>query len=312
MLSQIVAAMANYTVVLEPDEDTPEWWAGAPSVTRGPDGAFFMAARMREGLSPKGHRGYEIRILRSPDGVNFEPIAHLTREDAKVPGFERPTLLWDPADGIYRLYCCASLDRGWTVMRFDDAESPDAFDASTARPVLQADPEDDDTIQIAGYKDPVILRIRNDWHMFVIGLDRIERTYHFVSPDGESWSPVGALPIFENRGWHNMYTRPASVLPMAVGYLFVYEGSALGWYDPNYNICTGLAYTPDLTDFHDLTPAAPLLVSTTPGELHNTWRYSHWMRVGDEIFVYFEAARPNRTNEVRLGRFPVTEVMGAK
>jgi hypothetical protein len=43
-------------------------------------------------------------------------------------------------------------------------------------------------------------------------------------------------------------------------------------------------------------------MSTTPGDYH-TWRYSHWMRVGNEVFVYFEAARPNNTNEIRLGVF---------
>ena len=310
MLTSIVRAMADYAVVLEPDENTPEWWAGAPSVVRGPDGTFYLAARMREGNSPKGYRGYEIRILKSSDGVQFTPIAHINREDAGVPGFERSAIVVDPASGKFRLYGCAWLEQGWSVLRFDDADSPELFDASTARPVLQAEVDDDDTIQVMGYKDPVILWTQGQWHMFVIGIDRVERTYHFVSDDGESWTPFGSWPAFDNSGWHNMYTRPASVVPMAVGYLFVYEGSALGWYDPNYNICTGLAYSPDLSVFHDITPDAPLLVSTTPGKLHNTWRYSQWIRVGDEMFVYFESARPNRTNEIRLGRFPVSDVMG--
>ena len=89
---------------------------------------------------------------------------------------------------------------------------------------------------------------------------------------------------------------------MTVGYLFVYEGSNLLWRDPVYNIATGLAYSPDLETFIDLTPDEPLLTSTTPGDYH-TWRYSHWMRVGDQVFVYFEAARPNNTNEIRLAVF---------
>lgn len=308
MLERIVSALADYTVVLEPDEDTPEWWAGAPSVVRAPDGTFYLAARMREGYSPKGYRGYEIRILRSADGVRFEPIASITREDAGVPGFERPMLLIDRATGRFRLYTCAWLKEGWSILRFDDADSPELFDAGTVRAVLQAVAEDDDTIQVIGYKDPVILWARGCWNMFVIGLDRVERTYLFRSEEGETWTPVSSAPVFDNGGWHNLYTRPASVVPMAFGYVFVYEGSTLGWYDPNYNICTGLAYTPDLVTFHDLTPDAPLLVSTTPGPLHNTWRYSHWMRVGDEMFVYFEAARPNRSNEVRMGRVAVDDV----
>ncbi|MCC6696777.1 MAG: hypothetical protein IT365_14195 [Candidatus Hydrogenedentes bacterium] len=309
MLRFIERALAEYEVVLQPDRQVAEWWAGAPSVVRAADGTFYMAARLRDADSPKGKRGYEIRILRGSDGVHFEPVGHIAREAAGVPGFQRPALLRDPRSGLYRLYCCAWLDEGWSVLKFDDAPSPEQFVPATARPVLQADWEDDDTIQVNGYKDPVILWTQGCWHMFVIGLDRVERIHHFVSDCGEKWTQEGPVPVFENTGWHNMFTRPASVVPMSVGYLFVYEGSKLGWFDPNYNICTGLAFTPDLVTFYDLTPNAPLLTSTTPGHFHNTWRYSSWMRVGDEMFVYFEAACANRTNEIRLARFPATDAL---
>ena len=50
---------------------------------------------------------------------------------------------------------------------------------------------------------------------------------------------------------------------------------------------------------------APLLKSTTPGDYH-TWRYSHWLPVGDQVHVYFEAARPNNSNEIRLAVFPAS------
>jgi hypothetical protein len=45
------------------------------------------------------------------------------------------------------------------------------------------------------------------------------------------------------------------------------------------------------------------LKSTTPGDYH-TWRYSHWMNIGTEVWVWFEATRPNTTNETRVARFP--------
>ena len=302
MFDQIVSAAADYEVILEPDQDTPEWWAGAPSALRGDDGAFYLAARMREGNSPRGKRGYEIRILKGPDGRRFEPVNHILREDARVSGFERPALARDPNTGKYRLYGCCGLDRGWAILRFDDVDDPADFDARSARPVLQADYPDDGFFHVTGYKDPVVLWEGGCWHLFVIGADRVERIHHFTSPDGETWQPAGRSPVMENAGWHNCYTRPASVLPMTVGYLFVYEGSNLHWRDPVYNIATGLAYSPDLKTFVDLTPDAPLLKSTTPGDYH-TWRYSHWMVVGDQVFVYFEAARPNSTNEIRLAVF---------
>jgi len=300
---RLLSRFDNYEVVLEPDENTPEWWAGAPSVVRAEDGTFFLACRMREGNSPRGVRGYEVRILRSADGVNFEPVNHILREDAGVSGFERPAIVQDPATGRFKLYGCAGFKRGWSILKFDDADDPAQFDAATARRVLTAEYADDGFAHVNGYKDPFVIRIRDLWHMFVIGYDRVERIHHFVSEDGENWAAPGRNPIMDNAGWHDFYTRPASVLPLDVGYLFVYEGSSTDWRDPVYNIATGLAYSPDLATFIDLTPSAPLLKSTTPGDYH-TWRYSHWMADGDRILAYFEAARPNNTNEIRVGILP--------
>jgi len=298
-LDDIVAAMQHYEVILEPDEDTPEWWAGAPSALRCDDGTFYLAARMREGKSPRGKRGYEVRILKGTDGRRFETINRLRREEAGVPVFERPALVRDPHSGKFRLYGCVGLERGWAIIKFADADDPAGFDARSWKVVLASDYPDDGFVHVTGYKDPVVLWERDRWHMFVIGTDRVERIHHFTSEDGDNWQSAAPGPVMENDGWHNFYTRPASVLPMAVGYLFVYEGSDVGWRDPVYNIATGLAYSPDLRTFVDLTRDAPLLKSTTPGDYH-TWRYSHWLPVGDQVFVYYEAARPNGTNELRL------------
>jgi hypothetical protein len=300
MFESIVSGMEQYRVVLEPDQNTPEWWAGAPSVVRAKDGAFYLACRMREGNSPRGLRGYEVRILRSEDGVQFETVNQLTREDAGVPGFERPALVVDPATGQFKLYGCSGLEGGWTILKWDDVDDPAAFQADTVRPVLGPDYPDDGFAHVVGYKDPVVYWDGACWHMFVIATDWVERIRHFTSPDGNSWQSADPELVMENAGWHNFFTRPANVLPMDVGYLFVYEGSHVDWRDPVYNIATGLAYTHDLKTFVDLTPDAPLLKSTTPGPYH-TWRYSHWLRVGGQVFVYFEATRPNRTNEIRLG-----------
>lgn len=297
-LGDIAEQLERYDVVLEPDEDTPEWWAGAPSVVRGGDGTFYLAARMREGQSPRGKRGYEVRLLESADGRAFKTIHRITREDAGVAGFERPALAVDSESGKFRLYGCAGLEGGWAILKWDDADHPAAFDAATAQPVLREQHAKDGFARVDGYKDPFVFQDGGLWRMFVIGHDRVERIHHFTSRDGAAWDRA-AFPVLENTGWHNFYTRPACVMPMRFGYLFVYEGSQIGWRDPVYNIATGLAYSPGLETFIDLTPHEPLLKSTTPGEYH-TWRYSHWLPVDDKIFVYFEAARPNRTNEIRL------------
>ena len=95
-LLHIAAKFDNYSVVLEPDKNEAEYWAGAPTVVRDDEGTFWMAARMRSPEHPRGLRGYEIRILKSMDGTNFEQVHEIRRDQVPIPGFERPALLIDP------------------------------------------------------------------------------------------------------------------------------------------------------------------------------------------------------------------------
>ena len=104
-------------------------------------------------------------------------------------------------------------------------------------------------VAVLEYKDPVMLYADDNFHCFVTGyIRRNERIFHYISSDGETWQPVGDVnqPVMDLQGWHNFFIRPASVLPLGAGYLFVYEGSSTEWYDPVYNIVTGLGFTFDL------------------------------------------------------------------
>jgi len=299
---------SSYSTVLRPDRNESDWWAGAPSVAMGPDGRTYLAARMREALSPRGRRGYEVRILSSDDGVEFDTIARIKREDVPIEGFERPSLLYDPDHKVFRIYLCGPWPYGgdgrWCILRLDDEEDPSDFRASTARPVLCASPAlDERDYGVRGYKDPFVWIEGGVYRMLVIGYNP-ERTYQFVSKDGDRWERVSGGPWFDLSGWHTFYTRPACILPIGAGWLFVYEGSNPEWFDPPYNIATGLAWTPDLERCVDLTPERPFLRSTTPGSYH-TWRYSHWMWREGELWAYAEVSCPNDTNEIRLFRVPL-------
>ncbi len=296
--------------VLKPDRDEAEWWAGAPSVVRDKDGTFWMACRMRTGEGDRGLRGYEIRILRSDDGEHFEKVLSIKREEVPIPGFERPALLIDPATNEFKLYACGPWKDGpWSIVKFDDAATPAEFVASSAKPVIvprEKTYERDQ--QPVEYKDPVIIYADGKYHCYVIGyVRRNERVFHFISDDGNTWQPVGNPyePIMDLSGWHDFFVRPASIFPTGAGYLFVYEGSKTSWYDPVYNVATGLAYTFDLHRVIDLTPDAPLAASVTPSEHFATFRYSSWLRVGEALWVYAEVTAPNDTKEIRLFK-PVT------
>ena len=308
IFGKIPSEFGTYDVVLRPDKDEAEWWAGAPSVVRdAKSGVFWMACRMRTGEGQRGLRGYEVRILRSEDGVRFEKALSIRREDVPIPGFERPAILQDPQTGKFKLYACGPWQDGpWSIIKFDDADSPEQFVPASARPVISIpDRAHERDIAPVGYKDPVIICAGGVYHCYVIGYIRQnERIFHFTSADGEKWEAVGGSyeAIMPLSGWHDFFVRPASVLPLGVGYLFIYEGSSIKWYDPVYNVATGLGFTFDLQRINDITPESPLLVSSTPNEHFATFRYSHWMWVQDELRVYAEVACPDKTHEIRLYR----------
>jgi hypothetical protein len=306
----IAKRFTRYDVILEPDRDQAEWWAGAPTVVRDRNGVFWLAARMRND-HPTGPRGYELRLMRSEDGIRFRKVGEVLPASVNVAGFERPALTLDPNTGLLKLYACAPPNdewSRWTILKFEDTDDLAKLKPGSLKPVITPrKPEHARDFPPAGYKDPVLFHDGSRYHCYVIGVMRgVERCYHFCSDDGEQWQPEGNpyQAVMELENWHNFSVRPASVLPLPVGYLFVYEGSHVAWHDANYNIATGLGFTFDLHQVIDLTPQSPLLLSSTPGDLYHTLRYSQWMMVGQELWVYAEVARPNRTNEVRLFRLP--------
>ncbi len=303
----IPSKFQDYKVILGPDKDEADWWAGAPSVVRDAKGVFWLACRMRTAEGPRGFRGYEIRILRSDDGLTFTKVHSTKREAVPISGFERPAILVDPKTGKFKLYGCGTYNNGpWCIIKFDDVDDPTKFVPSSARPVIQGMKSDDPRERrVSGHKDPFVLFAEGRYHCYTIGIVRdTERVFHFVSDDGERWEPVGhpTHHIMDLTGWHTFFVRPACVLPVGAGYLFVYEGSNTAWRDPVYQIATGLGFTFDLHHIIDLTPDSPLIVSTTPSPEFSTWRYSHWLWVGEEIWVYAEAEKPNGAHEIRLFR----------
>lgn len=306
-LLQIGKKFLNYEVILRPDKNEPEWWAGAPSVVRDKKGMFWLACRMRTAEGQRGFRGYEIRILNSKDGVHFNKVKSIRREDVPVPGFERPSILIDPLTSKFKLYACAPDSNNiWSIIKFDDAGNPEEFQPETAKKIISP-PEKrfDRDIRPRGYKDPVIFIHDGIYHCYTIGYIREnEWIFHFTSNDGETWIPEGDEnePIMNLNGWHNFFVRPASILPIGVGFLFIYEGSNIKWYDPVYNIATGLGFTFDLHNIIDLTPNSPLLISNTPGDMFATFRYSQWLWINEEIWVYAEVVCSNKTHEIRLYR----------
>ncbi|MGQ9631858.1 MAG: hypothetical protein ACUVXI_16340 [bacterium] len=297
-VSPIIPDYSEYHTVLEPDRNEADYWAGAPAVLIDGEGVVWLACRMREGRSPRGERGYEIRILRSEDGIHFERIHSILREELGTVSVERPAFLIDPITGRYKLYICRSGKPDypdWFILKLDDVDDPLKFDPKTARPVLRF-PEGSGR----GAKDPFVINIGGRYFMFHIGYGfegRRELPFLATSADGENWVERPS-PLMESEGWHTFFTRPACLMPLGPAFVLYYEGSGSDWFDPVYNIQGGVAVSLDLENFVDLTPNEPIFKTPTPGR-YTTLRYTDYLCLEDRVIFYYEAARPNDSSELR-------------
>ncbi|HUJ05498.1 MAG TPA: hypothetical protein VLX31_05225 [Streptosporangiaceae bacterium] len=110
-----------------------ESWAGSPSAVRA-GGEIVLAYRLR---APR-RRGYAIVVARSADGVTFEPLVTIGKDEMACESLERPALLRTP-DGTWRLYlsCATYGTKHWRV-ELVEADSPARFEPAARRVSCQA------------------------------------------------------------------------------------------------------------------------------------------------------------------------------
>ena len=106
----------------------PGNWAGAASAVL-VDGVTYLAYRVRRPL-PDG-RGVATVVARSADGLDFEPVCEVYRDEFGAESFERPVVLRRP-DGGWRLYLsCATPDsKHWWIEALD-ADRPEDLPTGT-------------------------------------------------------------------------------------------------------------------------------------------------------------------------------------
>src|SRR5215469_14589422 len=134
------------TVAIAPPGEGAGYWAGAPSAALGDDG-IYLAYRLRRTLA--AGRGYGIAVARSVDGMRFQTLTTIRREEVGAESLERPGLVRDRS-GRWRLYlsCATPGTKHWRIELLE-AASPAEFDASRRQVVLPGD-------ATTGVKDPVI------------------------------------------------------------------------------------------------------------------------------------------------------------
>lgn len=219
-----VPSPGDAPIVIPAPGGGPGHWAGGPSAVLA-EGTFWLAYRLRRPLGVG--RGYANVIARSDDGVSFETVAVLDREDFDCDSLERPSLVVLP-DGTWRIYvsCATPGTDHWRVDAIDAAD-PSGFVAAAARTVLAG------ALDAVAVKDPVVKIVDGRWHMWLCchpldrpeATDRMTTTYG-TSEDGLEWVDHGTALAGTEGTWDGRGARVADVLVRGGQWAAYYDGRA--------------------------------------------------------------------------------------
>ncbi|MBM2622654.1 hypothetical protein JIG36_44850 [Actinoplanes sp. LDG1-06] len=283
------------TVVVEPPGDEPGAWSGAPSSIVA-DGHVYLAYRLR---LPIGEgRGIANVVARSADGVTFETVAEVTKDQFDAESLERPALVRTP-EGRWRLYVSAATPgtKHWRVELLE-ADTPEGLATATPQVVLAGD-------ETVGVKDPVIHHDAYGWHLWASvhpleSWDDADRmtTEYATSPDGVHWTWRGTALAGRPGEWDARGVRVSSVSVDGDEITVTYDGRATA--RENWEERTGVARGKRLADgsFGELTaePGEPLGSPHAPYGL----RYLSLVdRPDGRRRVYYEATRADGAHDLR-------------
>jgi hypothetical protein len=272
-------------VAVEPPGTGPGYWAGAPSAVAG-DGEIFLAYRLRRPIGEG--RGYAVVVARSADGVRFETLLTVGKQELNTESLERPALVRTP-EGRWRLYlsCATFGTKHWRV-EVTEAAHPAEFDVRRRETVLPGDVK-------TGVKDPVIIHHDARWHLWASchpledpqQTDQMTTEYA-TSPDGLAWTWHGTALSGTPGRWDARGVRVAAVCWDDGVVTAYYDGRASA--AENYEERTGVATG---TDPAALAPLGGEPLASSPyhgGGL----RYLDIVRLSDgSLRLYYEMTRPD-------------------
>jgi hypothetical protein len=278
------------TVVIAPPGAGRGYWAGAPSAVLGDDG-IYLGYRLRRPIG--AGRGYAVAIARSADGVHFETLTTIGREEVGAESLERPVLVRADS-GRWRLYlsCATPGTKHWRVELLE-AQTPAEFDASRRVVVLPGDAK-------TGVKDPVI-RLNGTWQMWACchpladpaDADQMVTDYA-TSSDGLEWTWHGTALSGRPGYWDSRGTRISAVWQDGDSVVAFYDGRASA--AENYEERTGIAIGTEPESLVALG-AHPAAESPYAGR---GLRYLDILELpGGGRRIYYEMARPDGSHELR-------------
>jgi hypothetical protein len=303
--------LANGQIIKNPAGNEKGYWAGAPGVFYAADEkAWYLTYRIRRPRGVEPDRGGEARIARSTDLKEWEDIWSVTKDKYNSASIERSAIR-KGADEIWRYFTSYvdPMDGRWcvSVIKGNDVRK---LDASKVQNIFKAAP-----LGLEGIKDPWIFDEKGLFHMILsVALptpktdDKSHSTLDIfntgecasatglaTSRDLDNWEWQGIIFAPEKSSWDCYCRRINSIIPCDGKYFAFYDGSPS--YLENYEEKTGIAVSSDLKNWKTLTPKAPAYTSPHSS---NSLRYIDAQRVGDETYIFYEFACPDRAHDLRL------------
>jgi hypothetical protein len=289
-------------VAVVPEDARPGAWAGGPSALL-VDGVWWLAYRLRRPLGQG--RGYANVVARSDDGVAFEQVLRISRDEFGAESLERPALVHTP-DGRWRLYvsCATPGTKHWRVDLLE-ADSVEGLGSARPETVLPGS-------AAAGWKDPVVRESGGRWYLWASvhplddpgATDRMT-TEHATSDDGRRWTHEGTALAGTPGSWDARGVRFATVLlgpdgPDDPATWALYDGRASA--EENWEERTGLARATGAGGRFAAEPTGPLLSSP---HARGGLRYADAVPLPDGTTRWFyEATRADGAHELRTVLLP--------
>jgi hypothetical protein len=295
-------------VVRAPERPEPGWWVGAPAVLR--DGPrFWLTYRERRPRGASSERGWRCAIASSHDGIRFDDVWEVRKDELETPSMERFDLVRSGAGFTLYLSFVDPADGRWRIDAVD-APEPARFDVATRRPIATAM-----STGTEGVKDPVLVRANRVEYLFASyaaarpdlppDAHRTADIYNVgvtTHPSGLATRAAAGDPfawrgevLGVGTGWDRYQARLGSVVPFDGGWLGTYDGSAS--HTENYEERCGLAVSSDLHHWERRTTGAPWLIG--PGKSGSV-RYVDLHEIDNSWWSWAEVTRPDGAHELRV------------